>query len=103
MGWIAERLEDLYTPHEDILQAHVILIGHKSGQHGRQEAQIELRLAAATLSVTQAAKSPYGAVSAALKAIERQLRDFRTLEHIEAKHRSSKTDAALYNFGAARP
>jgi ribosome-associated translation inhibitor RaiA len=80
MGWIAERIEDLNTPHEDILHARVTLVGHNSGRHGRQEARVELRLAAVTLSVTQVAKTPYGAVYATLKATERQLRDLRTIE-----------------------
>jgi glycosyltransferase involved in cell wall biosynthesis/ribosome-associated translation inhibitor RaiA len=84
MGWIADRIEDLNTPDEDILQARVILVGHKFGRHDRQEAHVELRLAAKTLSITQVAKTPYGAVSAALKITEHQLRGLRTLERIES-------------------
>jgi glycosyltransferase involved in cell wall biosynthesis/ribosome-associated translation inhibitor RaiA len=87
MGWIAERIEDLNSLQEDILSARVILIGHTLGQHGRQEAQIELRLAAETLFVTQVAKTPYGAVSAALKATARQLRDRRAREQIGSRTR----------------
>jgi ribosomal subunit interface protein len=80
LGWIAERLEDLDTPHNDILQARVIVAGHKPGQRCSQEARVELTLAAQTLSVTQVAKTPYDAVHAALKAIERQLRAVRSIE-----------------------
>jgi glycosyltransferase involved in cell wall biosynthesis/ribosome-associated translation inhibitor RaiA len=86
MGWIAERLEDLNTPDEDILQARVILVAHQFGRPARQEARIELRLAANTLAITQIAKTSYGAVSAALKICERQLRGFRTLQSVKSRH-----------------
>jgi ribosome-associated translation inhibitor RaiA len=82
LGWIAERLEDLDAPHGDILQARVTLAGHKNGQRCRQEARVELVLAAETLFVTQVAKTPYDAVCAALKAAERELRNMRTLERV---------------------
>lgn len=82
LGWIAERMEDLNTPHNDILQARVILARHKFGQRYRLEAQVELILAAETLSVTQVAKTPYDALFAALRATERQLRNVRILERI---------------------
>jgi glycosyltransferase involved in cell wall biosynthesis/ribosome-associated translation inhibitor RaiA len=80
LGWIAERLEDLDASYDDILQARVTLVGHQPEQRGREEARIELTLAATakTLSVTQVAKTLYDAVYAALKAIEGQLRDIRT-------------------------
>jgi len=82
LGWIAERLEDLDASHNDILQAHVTLSEHKFGQRCRQEARVELTLAAAaeTLSVTQVAKTFYDAVYVALKATEGKLRDARALE-----------------------
>jgi ribosome-associated translation inhibitor RaiA len=79
LGWIAERLEDLDAPHDDILQARVTLAQHKAGQRCRQEARVELTLGTETLSVTQVAKTPYDAVHAALKATERQLRAFRNV------------------------
>jgi glycosyltransferase involved in cell wall biosynthesis/ribosome-associated translation inhibitor RaiA len=82
LGWIAERMEDLNTPHDDILQARVMLIGHKPGQRRRQEARVELMLAAETLAVAQVANTPYEALRAALKATERQLREFRSLERV---------------------
>jgi glycosyltransferase involved in cell wall biosynthesis/ribosome-associated translation inhibitor RaiA len=77
LGWIAARLEDLNTPPTDILQAHVVLIGHKPGQRCRQEARVELVLAADTLAVAHVAMTPYEALRAALKAAERQLREMR--------------------------
>jgi glycosyltransferase involved in cell wall biosynthesis/ribosome-associated translation inhibitor RaiA len=82
LGWIAERLEDLDTPYGDILQAHVTLTGHPDRQRGRQEARVELVLAAETLSVTQVAKTPYDAVYTALKATERKLRALRIPEPV---------------------
>ena len=82
VGWIAERLEDLDTPHDDILEARVTLTGHQHGKRCRQEAQVELILTAETLFVSQFAKTPFDASYAALRAAERKLRDLRTLERI---------------------
>jgi ribosome-associated translation inhibitor RaiA len=82
LGWIAERLEDLNAPHDDIVHARVTLIEHKHWQRCRQEAQVELVLAAERLSVMHAAETSYDAVYAALKAAERKLDDFRILEHL---------------------
>jgi glycosyltransferase involved in cell wall biosynthesis/ribosome-associated translation inhibitor RaiA len=101
LGWIAERLEDLDAPHNDILQARVIVVGHKTGQRCRQEARIELTLAAQTLSVTQVAKTPYDAVYAALKATERQLRAVRSREHAEPSHDNAPPTAATHHSNAA--
>jgi glycosyltransferase involved in cell wall biosynthesis/ribosome-associated translation inhibitor RaiA len=107
LGWIAERLEDLDAPHNDILQARVIVSGHKPGQRCRQEARIELTLAAQTLSVTQVAKTPYDAVYAALKVTERQLRAVRSPEPAERNNENALTttpprhqDAALQTLAA---
>jgi ribosome-associated translation inhibitor RaiA len=80
MGWIAERIEDLNASDEDILQASIILVGQKSGQRHRHEARIELGLTAKILTVTQVAKTAYGALNAALKASEQELRELRTVE-----------------------
>ena len=50
MGWIAERLEDLNTPYDDICEARVIFV-----QQGRRDAVcVELLLAEQSLHVTQA-------------------------------------------------
>lgn len=101
LGWIAERLEDLDAPHNDILEARVIVAGHKLGRRCRQEARIELTLAAQTLSVTQVAKTPYDAVYAALKAAERQLRAVRSTEHAEPSHDKALPTPPTHNHDAA--
>ena len=101
LGWIAERLEDLDAPHNDILQARVIVAGHKLGRRCRQEARIELTLAAQTLSVTQAAKTPYDAVYAALKAAERQLRAVRSIERAEPTHDNALPTPSTHHANAA--
>jgi ribosome-associated translation inhibitor RaiA len=82
LGWIAERLEQLNTPHDDILQARVTLIEHKHGRRYRQEARVELTVAAETLSVMHIAATAYEAVYATLKAVERKLRALRNIERV---------------------
>jgi ribosome-associated translation inhibitor RaiA len=80
LGWIAERLEDLNTPDEDVLHAHVTLVKHQEWRRNRYEARVELTLAARRLQAVQVAKTPYEAMVAALKAVERKLRALRALE-----------------------
>jgi glycosyltransferase involved in cell wall biosynthesis/ribosome-associated translation inhibitor RaiA len=78
LAWIAERLEDLNMPQDDILDAHVTLIEHQQWRRYRQEARLELTLAAETLSVRHIAETAYDAVHATLKAAEGKLRDVRS-------------------------
>ena len=78
VGWIAERLEDLNTPHDDILHARVTLIEHKNWRRHRQEAQVDLTVAAETLSLSHVAGTAYDAIHAALKAAAGKLRDVRS-------------------------
>jgi glycosyltransferase involved in cell wall biosynthesis/ribosome-associated translation inhibitor RaiA len=85
LGRIAERLEDLNAPHDDILHARVTLIEHKHWRRYRQEAQVELTLETETLSVRHVAETPYDAVHAALRAAEGKLRDVRSLEPVTPK------------------
>jgi glycosyltransferase involved in cell wall biosynthesis/ribosome-associated translation inhibitor RaiA len=82
LGWIAERIDDLNLPHSDILQARVWLTADKHGQRCRQEARVELVLAEETLSVRLVAKTPYDAVYAALKTLERKLGGLRVTERL---------------------
>ena len=73
MGWIAERLEDLNTPHDDICEARVIFV-----QQGRRDAVcIELLLAEQSLHVTQRGATPDAAVDAAFRVVQRELHDVR--------------------------
>ena len=82
LGWIAERLEQLNTPCDDIVQARVTLIEHKYGRRSQQEARVELTVAAETLSVMYVAATADDAIYAALKAVERKLRDLRSVERV---------------------
>src|SRR5262245_38610152 len=73
MGWIAERLEDLNTPYDDICEARVIFI-----QQGRRDAVcIELLLRGKSLQVTQRGATPDAAVDAAFRTLQRELHDVR--------------------------
>jgi len=73
MGWIAERLEDLNTPYDDICEARITFV-----QQGRRDAVcIELLLAGKSLHVTQRGATPHAAVDAAFRVVQRELRDVR--------------------------
>jgi ribosome-associated translation inhibitor RaiA len=74
MGWIAERLEALNTPYDDISEARVIFV-----QQGRRDAVcIELLLAEKSLHVTQRGATPDAAVDAAFRVVQQELHDVRT-------------------------
>src|SRR5262245_54614126 len=76
MGWIAERLEDLNTPYDDICEARVTFV-----QQGRRDAVcIELLLAGKSLHVTQRGATPDAAVDAAFQVVQRELYDVRTAQ-----------------------
>jgi ribosome-associated translation inhibitor RaiA len=73
MGWIAERLEDLNTPYDDICEARVIFV-----QQGRRDAVcIELLLTGKSLHVTRRGATPDAAVDAAFRMLQRELHDVR--------------------------
>ena len=73
MGWIAERLEDLNTPYDDICEARVTFV-----QQGRRDAVcIELLLTGKSLHVTQRGATPTAAVDAAFRVVQRELHDVR--------------------------
>ena len=73
MGWIAERLEDLNTPYDDICEAHVIFV-----QQGRRDAVcIDLLVAGKSLHVTQRGTTPDAAVHAAFRVVQQALHDVR--------------------------
>ena len=75
MGWIAERLEDLNTPYDDICEARVTFV-----QQGRRDAVcIELLLAGKSLHVTQRGATPNAAVDAAFRVVQRELHDVRAV------------------------
>lgn len=73
MGWIAERLEDLNTPYDDICAVRVTFV-----QQGRRDAVcIDLLLAGKSLHVTQRGATPDAAVDAAFRVVQRELHDAR--------------------------
>ena len=73
MGWIAERLEDLNTPYDDICEARITFVQ----QGGRDAVCIELLLAGQSLHVTQRGATPDAAVDAAFRMVQRELHDVR--------------------------
>ena len=73
MGWIAERLEDLNTPYDDICEARITFV-----QQGRRDAVcIEILLAGQSLHVTQRGATPDAAVDAAFQVVQRELHKVR--------------------------
>ena len=75
MGWIAERLEDLNTPYDDICEARVTFV-----QQGRRDAVcIEILRAGESLHVTQRGATPDAAVDAAFRVVQRELHNVRTV------------------------
>ena len=73
MGRIAERLEDLNTPYDDICEMRVTFM-----QRGRRDAVcLELLLTGTTLRVTQSGATPDAAVDAAFRVAQHKLHDIR--------------------------
>jgi ribosome-associated translation inhibitor RaiA len=79
MGWIAERLEDLNTPYDDICEARVTFV-----QQGRRDAVcIQLLLAGQSLHVTQRGATPDAAVDAAFRVVQRELHNVRAARRVQ--------------------
>jgi len=78
LGWIAERLGNLNTAHDDIVSAQVVL----KQQQRQTEACIELRLVGKTLSMRQCGKTQGEAVHATLQVIEQHLGEFRRQQRL---------------------
>jgi ribosome-associated translation inhibitor RaiA len=73
MGWIAERLEDLNTPYDDICEARVTFV-----QQGLRDAVcVELLLAGKSLHVTQHGPTPDAAMDAAFRVVQWELHNVR--------------------------
>ena len=73
VGKIAEQLDELNTPDEDIFEAQVTLFRHKRCEAAR----IQLLLAGTTLRVTQRGATPDAAVNAAMREVQEALHDNR--------------------------
>ena len=75
MGRIAERLEDLNTPYDDICEMRVTFV-----QRGRRDAVcLELLLTGTVLRVTQCGSTPDAAMDAAFRVVQRKLHDVRAV------------------------
>jgi ribosomal subunit interface protein len=79
--WITERLEELNTPHDDILRARVVVDKATHHIQGADEARINLALAGKTLNASKIGETLDDAVNAVLDAIARELHDHRTQLH----------------------
>lgn len=69
VGRIAERLEQLNSPHEDIWEARVTLVQQADGH----EARVRLLLSGTTLTIQRHGDSPDAAIGAALRHIAEAL------------------------------
>ena len=80
MGWIAERLVELNTPDEDIVEAQIIFLRQK-----RQEvARVQIQVAGKLLQVTQRGTTPNAAIDAALQRVQRALQEVRATRRARA-------------------
>jgi ribosome-associated translation inhibitor RaiA len=75
LGRIAERLEQLNQPYEDIFEARLTL----AYQGYLHEARVRLLLAGKTLYAVQHGDSPDAAIGAALRCVEGALQERRAL------------------------
>lgn len=73
VGRIAEQLDDLNTPDEDIFEVHVTIIQQKRWETAR----MQVLLAGTTLRVTQRGPTSEAAVDAAMRKVREALQDFR--------------------------
>src|SRR4029453_14186150 len=90
MGWIAERLEDLNTPYDDICEARVTFV-----QQGRRDAVcIELLLAGKSLHVTRGWRAPDAGVDAAFRVVQQELHDVRAACRVRTSVRRCTGDLA---------
>lgn len=78
-AWIAERLEGLNQPEEDIIHARVTLVKHERHQKGSDEARIFMTLSGKTLTATEVGETLDDALYGAFNVMERELREFRTV------------------------
>lgn len=77
VGWVAERMEELNTPFEDIFEARVIPVGRASCSESRDLVHVQLMLADRTLQMTQDGATPDEAIKAAIKEAEGALCNLR--------------------------
>jgi ribosome-associated translation inhibitor RaiA len=93
MGWIAEQLEALNTPHEDIFEARVTLVQ----QQHQEVARIQLLLAGKTLRATQRGATSDAAFDAAFQVVQRAVQQVRAMRK-RAKAASHMTAEAVCTY-----
>jgi len=103
MGWIAERLEDLNTPYDDICEARITFM-----QQGRRDAVcIQLLLAGKSVHVTRRGATPDAAMDAAFRMVQRELHDVRAARRartsIGMAQETWRAPVAIAARGATRP
>src|SRR5919204_6883509 len=80
LGQIAERLEALNIPDDDIIEARVTFVQQK-----RQEAaRVQLQVAGKLLQVTQRGATPDAAIDAALQMAQQALHESRATRRLRA-------------------
>jgi cold shock CspA family protein/ribosome-associated translation inhibitor RaiA len=84
-AWITQRLEELNTPHADILHARVTLVKQTHHQQGSDEVRVFLTLPGTTLSATRTGITLEDALYAVMDVITRELHDVRVLRQRTVK------------------
>lgn len=82
IGWIAERLEALNMPDEDIVEARITFVQRRH----REAVRVQLLLADKRLQVTQCGATPDAAIDAALQRVQQALHDARAVKRARAVH-----------------
>lgn len=76
--WIAQQLEALNSPHNDILHARVTLEKQQHHLRGADEARMVFQLPGKTLTAMKTGKTLDEALNKAMDVMTRELHDFRT-------------------------
>jgi ribosome-associated translation inhibitor RaiA len=97
VGWIADRLEALNTPDEDIYEARVTF----GRQRRREVARIQLLLAGKSLQVSQHGETPDVAIRAALQMIQRALHNVRAARRARVPRPMAQDAGLTYGPSAA--
>jgi ribosome-associated translation inhibitor RaiA len=97
VGWIADRLEALNTPDEDIYEARVTF----GRQRRREVVRIQLLLVGKNLQVTQHGETPDAAIRAALQMIQRALHNVRAARRTRVSRPMVQETVRTYGPSAA--
>jgi ribosome-associated translation inhibitor RaiA len=97
VGWIADRLEALNMPDEDIYEARVTFVR----QRRREVARVHLLLAGKSLQVTQHGETPDAAIRAALQMLQRALHNVRAARRTRVPRPTAPQPVQTYGPSAA--